>query len=288
MATVSPTLSMASHEAIQHNKNGNNSLIHPFTVIHPNSRIASDVQIGAFTTIEEDVEIESGTWVGSNVTLMKGTRIGKNCRIFPGAVIGAIPQDLKFKGEYTLAIVGDNTTVRECVTINRGTEDKGKTEIGKNCLLMAYVHIAHDCIVGNNCIIANAVQMAGHVEVGDFAVIGGASAILQFVKIGTHTMTAGCSQVRKDIPPYVRAAREPISYSGLNIVGLRRRGFTAQQIGELQEIYRRIFNAGMNVSAAIKNIQETMPESIYKEEILSFIASSKKGIIKGGTDEKQD
>ncbi|MCS6833990.1 MAG: acyl-ACP--UDP-N-acetylglucosamine O-acyltransferase, partial [Flammeovirgaceae bacterium] len=195
---------------------------------------------------------------------------------------------LKFKGEYSLAIVGDNTTIRECVTINRGTAEKGKTQVGNNCLLMAYVHIAHDCIVGNNCIIANSVQMAGHVEVGDFAVIGGASAILQFVKIGAHTMTAGCSQVRKDIPPYVRAAREPISFAGLNLVGLRRRGFTAQQIGELQEIYRKIFNSGMNVSTALKYIQENMPDSAFAKEIVDFIAQSSKGIIKSGSELKEE
>ncbi|MEY2894802.1 MAG: Acyl-[acyl-carrier-protein]--UDP-N-acetylglucosamine O-acyltransferase, partial [Bacteroidota bacterium] len=195
----------------------------PLSVIHPSAKIAANVSIDPFSVIHEDVEIGEGTWVGSNVTIFPGARIGKNVRIFPGAVISAVPQDLKFGGEITTAEIGDNTTIRECVTINRGTSDKQKTVIGKNCLIMAYVHVAHDCIVGDNCILANAVQMAGHVTVGDFAIIGGSSAIHQFASIGRHVMISGGSLVRKDVPPFTKAGREPLSYAGINSVGLRRR-----------------------------------------------------------------
>jgi UDP-N-acetylglucosamine acyltransferase len=193
----------------------NNSL----TWIHPEAKIASNVVIEPFTTIHRNVEVGEGTWIGSNVTINEGARIGKNCKIYPGAVISSIPQDLKFTGEETITVVGDNTVIREFVTISRGTVDKFKTEIGKNCLVMAYVHIAHDCIIGDNCILVNSVQLAGHVHIDNYAIIGGSSAVHQFVKIGAHAMVSGGSLVRKDVPPFTKAAREPLSYCGINSIG---------------------------------------------------------------------
>ena len=216
-------------------------MIQPLAYIHPQAKIAENVVIDPFVTIHKDVVIGEGTWIGSNATIMNGARIGKNCRIFPGAVISAVPQDLKFGGEDTLVVIGDNTTIRECVTINRGTSDRKETRVGNNVLLMAYTHIAHDCVVGNNCILANGVQLAGHITVDDFAIIGGMSAVHQFVSIGAHVMISGGSLVRKDVPPYTKAGREPLSYVGINSVGLRRRGFSSEKINEIQDIYRVLF-----------------------------------------------
>lgn len=253
----------------------------PLAYIHPQAKIAGNVVIEPFVTIHKNVEIDEGTWIGSNVTIMEGARIGKNCKIFPGAVISAIPQDLKFGGEETTAVIGDNTVIRECVTINRGTVDKYKTVVGKNCLIMAYVHIAHDCIIGNNCILANAVQLAGHVQIDDFAIIGGSSAVHQFVRVGAHVMISGGSLVRKDVPPYSKAAREPLSYCGINSIGLRRRGFNSEKINEIQEIYRTIYLKGYNNSQAIDMIELNMPPSKERDEILNFIRNSDRGVMKG-------
>lgn len=256
-------------------------MIQPLAYVHPQAQIADNVVIEPFVTIHKSVEIGEGTWIGSNVTIMPGARIGKNCRIFPGAVISAIPQDLKFGGEETLAVVGDGTTIRECVTINRGTNAMGKTQIGENCLLMAYTHVAHDCIIGDHVILANAVQLAGHIEVGDHAIIGGMSAVHQFVKIGMHVMISGGSLVRKDVPPFSKAAREPLSYEGVNSVGLRRRGFSADKIAEIQEIYRILYLRGLNNSKAIHKIEAEMPATKERDEILTFIRESDRGIMKG-------
>jgi UDP-N-acetylglucosamine acyltransferase len=253
----------------------------PLAYIHPQAKIASNVVIEPFVTIHKNVEIDEGTWIGSNVTIMEGARIGKNCKIFPGAVISAIPQDLKFGGEETIAVIGDNTVVRECVTINRGTADKYKTEVGKNCLIMAYVHIAHDCIIGNNCILANSVQLAGHVSIDNFAIIGGSSAVHQFVKIGAHVMISGGSLVRKDVPPFTKAAREPLSYCGINSIGLRRRGYNNEKINEIQEIYRTIYLKGHNNSQALDIIELNHNPSKERDEILNFIRNSDRGIMKG-------
>ena len=253
----------------------------PLSVINPNAKIGENVQIDPFSVIHDDVEIGEGTWIGPNVTIFPGARIGKNCRIFPGAVISAIPQDLKFDGEETLTIIGDNTTIRECVTINRGTKDKFKTEVGKNCLLMAYVHIAHDCLVEDNCVIANSVQVAGHVHIGESARIGGACAIHQFVKIGMHAMISGGSLVRKDVPPFTKAAREPLSYAGVNSLGLRRRGFSSESIAHIQEVYRYLFLNSLNNSRALEEIEINLPATKERDEILNFIRSSERGVMKG-------
>lgn len=253
----------------------------PLAYIHPAAKIHPSVAIDPFVTIEGNVEIGEGTWIGSNVTIMDGARIGKNCRIFPGAVVSGIPQDLKFRGEDTTAVIGDNTTLRECVTVNRGTASKGKTVVGENCLIMAYCHVAHDCKVGNNVIISNATQLAGEVEVDDFAVIGGGSLVHQFCHIGPHVMLQGGALVNKDIPPFVKAAREPISYTGVNSIGLRRRGFTSEQIQSIQEIYRYIYLSGLNITDAVERVEAELPATRERDEIILFIRNSKRGILRG-------
>lgn len=249
--------------------------------IHPDARIGADVEIGPFTTIAGDVEIGEGTRIGSNVTIMDGARIGRNCVIFPGAVISGIPQDLKFRGEESVAIIGDGTTLRECVTVNRGTASKGKTVVGRNCLIMAYSHVAHDCVVGDNVIISNATQLAGEVIVDDCAVIGGGTLIHQFCHIGGYVMIQGGALINKDIPPFIKAAREPISFAGLNIIGLRRRGFNAEQMREIQDIYHILFQSSLNYSDALAKIEETIPDSDIKRQICDFVRGSERGVLKG-------
>ena len=256
-------------------------MIQPLAYIHPQAKIAENVVIDPFVTIHKDVVIGEGTWIGSNATIMNGARIGKNCRIFPGAVISAVPQDLKFGGEDTLVVIGDNTTIRECVTINRGTSDRKETRVGNNVLLMAYTHIAHDCVVGNNCILANGVQLAGHITVDDFAIIGGMSAVHQFVSIGAHVMISGGSLVRKDVPPYTKAGREPLSYVGINSVGLRRRGFSSEKINEIQDIYRVLFLKNSNTTKALDMVEAGFKPTEERDEIINFIRNSNRGVMKG-------
>jgi len=253
----------------------------PLAYVHSESQVADNVVIEPFVTIDKDVIIGEGTRIGSNVTIMPGTRIGKNCRIFPGAVIGAIPQDLKFRGEYTTVEIGDNTTIREFVTINRGTAARGKTVVGNNCLLMAYVHIAHDCVVGDNVILVNSTQLAGEVVIDDWAIIGGMSAIHQFCHIGSHVMISGGSLVRKDVPPFIKAGREPLSYVGINSIGLRRRNYNNEKIREVQEIYRYIYQKGLNTAQAVEIIEAEMSATPERDEILLFVKDSKRGIIRG-------
>lgn len=253
----------------------------PLAYINPEAKIADNVVIEPFSVIHKNVEIGEGTWIGPNVTIMEGARIGKNCKIFPGAVISAIPQDLKFKGEATTAEIGDNTTIRECVTINRGTIDKYTTKIGANCLIMAYVHVGHDCLIGDSVIIGNSVQLAGHVEIDDYAIFGGTCAVQQFSKVGSHVYIGGGSLVRKDVPPYTKAAREPLAYCGINSVGLRRRGYTANQISEIQDIYRVIFLKGGTISEALDEIEVKFSPSKERDEIVNFIRNSDRGIMRG-------
>ena len=256
-------------------------MIHQLSAVDPRAKIGKNVTIDPFSTISSDVEIGEGTWIGSNVTIMDGARIGKNCKIFPGTVISAIPQDLKFEGEDSLVIIGDNTTIRECVTINRGTKALGYTKVGNNCLIMATAHIAHDCVIGDHVIIVNGCGVAGHVEIGDYAIIGGLSAIHQFSRIGKHVMVSGGSLIRKDIPPYIKVAREPMTYAGINSVGLRRRGMSNEKIIEIQNIYRVIFQMKMNVSQALAYAEKELASTPERDEILLFIQNSQRGIIKG-------
>ena len=256
-------------------------MIQPLAYVNPGANIADTVVIEPFVTIHKNVEIGEGTWIGSNVTIMEGARIGKNCKIFPGAVISAIPQDLKYKGEETTTEIGDNTTIRECVTVNKGTAAKNKTIVGNNCLLMAYSHIAHDTIVGDNVIIGNGSQIAGEVIIHDYAILSGLVAVHQFVNIGPHVMISGGSLVRKDVPPYTKAAREPLSYEGVNSIGLRRRGFTSEKIAEIQEIYRNLYLRGLNNAKALTKIETEMPATQERDEIISFIRASDRGVMKG-------
>tara|TARA_Y100001954_G_scaffold162665_1_gene172634 strand:- start:851 stop:1633 length:783 start_codon:yes stop_codon:yes gene_type:complete len=249
--------------------------------IDPQAKLAKNVVVEPFVTIEKNVEIGSGTWIGSNVTIMEGARIGKNCEIFPGAVIAAIPQDKKFNGEESLAIIGDNTVIRECATVNRATKATGKTIVGNNCLIMAYAHIAHDCVIGNHSIIVNNVALGGHVKIGEYAIIGGLTAIHQFVKIGKHTMVSGGSLVRKDVPPFVKAGREPLSFVGINSIGLRRKSFTDDEIAEIQEIYRVLYQKNNNNTQAINKIEIDFKVSKNRDEIIDFVKNSVRGIMRG-------
>ena len=248
--------------------------------IHPDAKIGENVVIGPFVYIEADVEIGDGTVIDSGANILSGSRIGKNCHIHSGAVIGGDPQDLKYKGEQTYAIIGDNTTIREFATINRGTASKGKTVIGNNCLIMAYCHVAHDCILHNNVIMSNACQIAGEVEIEDFAVIGGGTLVHQFTHIGPHIMLQGGSHVNKDIPPYAMVGREPITYIGINVVGLRRRGFTPEQLGRIQETYRYIYFSDLNNSDAIQRIEEETESSPERYCIVEFVRNSSRGIVR--------
>jgi UDP-N-acetylglucosamine acyltransferase len=253
----------------------------PQANVHPEAKIGNNVIIEPFATVQKDVVIDDGCWIGPGAIVWDGARLGKNVKIFPGASVSSIPQDLKFQGEKTETYIGDNTVIREAVTISRGTSDKFKTVIGKNCLLMAYVHVAHDCIIGDHCVLVNSVQVAGHVTVDDWAIIGGASALHQFVKVGAHVMVSGGSLVRKDVPPYTKAAREPLAYAGVNTIGLRRRGFTSEKISEIQEIYRYIFLKGVNNSKALEIVEKEIGLSDERNYIIDFIRTSERGIMKG-------
>jgi UDP-N-acetylglucosamine acyltransferase len=256
-------------------------MIQGLSFIDDQAKIAANVVVEPFTVIHKNVEIGEGSWIGSNVTIFEGTIIGKNCKIFPGAVLGAVPQDLKFEGENTTVTIGDNTVIRECVTINRGTKDKFTTAIGANCLLMAYTHVAHDCKVGDNVILANGVQMGGHVTVEDNARIGGLCAIHQFVQIGRHVMIEGGSMVSKDVPPFVKAGRYPLAYEGVNSIGLRRSGFTSEKINEIQDIYRILFVHNRNLTKAMHIVEAEMKASAERDEIMAFVHESERGVLKG-------
>ena len=249
--------------------------------IHKDSIIGKNCKIDPFSYIGRDVEIGDNCWIGNNVTLYPGSKLGNNVKIFPGAVICSEPQDLKFKGEKTTVEIGDNTTIREFVTISRGTNDRLKTSIGKNCLIMAYSHIAHDCIINDDCVIVNNVQIGGHVKIDNFAIIGGGTLIHQFSNIGAHAMVAGGSLVRKDIPPFCKAGKEPISFKGVNTIGLKRRNFTSESINQIQNIYRIIYLEGRNTSQAINKIENDIKDSNEKKIVLDFIKNSDRGIIKG-------
>ncbi|MBO8130350.1 MAG: acyl-ACP--UDP-N-acetylglucosamine O-acyltransferase [Candidatus Marinimicrobia bacterium] len=242
------------------------------------AKIGKNVGIGPYAYIMDNVEIGDGTQIGAHAVIASGVRIGKNCRIFHHAVIGEVPQDLKFEGEETVVEVGDNTTIREFVTINRGTKATGKTIVGSNCFLMAYVHVAHDCRVGDNSILANAVNLGGHVEMDDWVVIGGLVGVHQFVKIGKHSFIGGGFRVTKDVPPYVLAAGEPLRFEGLNVVGLRRRGFSSEQIKKIKDAYKVIYNTNLNVLDAVKKLEKDPSDEV--KTIIEFIKSSSRGIIR--------
>lgn len=257
------------------------SNISSLAYVHSDAKLGENVTIEPFAFVDANTEIGDGTLVMSGANIRSGSRVGKSCRIFPGAVIGGIPQDLKFKGEDTLAIVGDGTTVRECATVNRGTASKGKTVVGNNCLLMAYSHIAHDSSLGNSIIVGNATQLAGEVEVEDFAILSGGTLVHQFTRIGAHVMIQGGTRLGKDIPPFIIAGREPVCYSGVNLIGLRRHGFSNEKINEIQEIYRIIYQAGYNFTDAIKKIEGEFEKTPEMELIVDFVKNSPRGIVRG-------
>lgn len=256
-------------------------MISPHAEINPKAKLANNVTVEAFAVIHENVEIGEGSVIMSHAILMPGSRIGKNCKIFPGAVIAGVPQDLKFAGEETTAEIGDNTIIREYCTINRGTKENWKTVIGKNCLIMSYVHVAHDCVIGNNVILSGYCGLAGHVDIEDFVIMEGFSMVQQFIKIGAHAFLAADSKVRKNVPPYVKAAREPLSYIGVNTVGLSRRGFSNEIIGQIEDIYRHLYVKGVTIPTALKDIEEHIPNSPEKAHIIKFIQESENGIMKG-------
>jgi UDP-N-acetylglucosamine acyltransferase len=256
-------------------------MISPLASIHPEAKIGEGVEIGPFVFIDKNVEIGAGTRIDANATICEYTKIGRDCHVFPSAVIGAIPQDLKFHGEETWTIIGDRNVMRECCTIHRGTASKGKTVVGNDNLIMAYCHVAHDCLLHDHIIMSNAVQLAGEVEVDDFAIIGGGTLVHQFSHIGGHVMVQGGSKINKDVPPYVIAARDPVSYCGINSVGLNRRGFSLERIHTIQDVYRQLYNTGLNVSQAVAQIEATMEPTPDRDMILGFIKNSPRGIIRG-------
>lgn len=249
--------------------------------VHPEAQIGANVIIDPFAYVDKNVVIGDGTHIYAHACVLAGSRIGKNCNIYHGAVVGGIPQDLKFVGEDTTVEIGDNNNIREFATIHRGTASKGKTVIGNNCLIMAYCHVAHDCVLHNNIIMSNAVQLAGEVEVEDFAIISGGSLVHQFTRIGAHCMVQGGSKINKDIPPFSIVGREPISYCGINSVGLRRRNFTAEQIHNIQDVYRYLYLSGKNVSEALESIKNELPDTPEREMIVNFVSASERGIVKG-------
>ncbi len=255
-------------------------MISSLAYVHPDAILGENVTVEPFAYIGGNVVIGDGTWVGPNSTVMDGARIGKECRIFPSAVVSAIPQDLKFKGEETTAEIGDRTTVREGATVNRGTASAGKTVVGSDCLLMAYSHVAHDCVLGNNVIIGNTTGLAGEVKIADWAIISGGSLVHQFARVGAHVMVGGGSRIRIDVPPFVLADREPLSFLGINKIGLARRGFDQERIDEIHNIYRVIYLGKMNFTKALETVKNDFKPSTDRDYIINFFENSERGVIR--------
>lgn len=257
-------------------------IVKQFATVHPNAKIADNVEICPGAYIAENVEIGEGSWIGPNAIIFDYVKIGKNCKVFPGAVVGAIPQDLKFENEVSYVEIGDNTTIRECATVNRGTKASGKgvTKVGNNVLLMSYTHVAHDCTLKDNVIFTSYTGVAGETEVDEWAILGGGTMAHQFSRIGAHAMVGGGSLIHKDVPPYVLAGREPLVYAGVNSVGLKRRGFSNEQIENIKDIYRVIYYNKLNRSDACDKVEQTFPQSVERDTILNFIRGSKRGVIK--------
>lgn len=256
-------------------------MISKLAFVHPKARIGENVTVEPFAYIAGNVVIGEGTWVGPNAVVMDGARIGMRCRIFPGAVISGIPQDLKFKGEETIAIIGNDTTIREGATVNRGTASAGKTVIGDNCLLMAGTHVGHDCILGNYIILGNTTGLAGEVKVEDHAIVSAGTLVHQFSRIGAHVIIGGGARVRIDVPPFIKADRDPLAYMGLNTVGLTRRAFNKERIDEIHNIYRAIYQSGMNNSQALEHVEKNFEPGPDRDYILDFFRKSERGVIRG-------
>jgi len=256
------------------------SVIHPTAIVSPKAELADDVAVGPYTIIEDDVVIGAGSRIASHALIASGARLGNNVVVAHGAVISTIPQDLKFQGEKTTVEIGDYTTVREYATINRGTTYSYKTKVGRNCFIMAYAHVAHDCVLGDNVIMANSVNLAGHIEIHDYAIIGGVVPVHQFVKIGAHCMIGGGFRVQQDVCPYSLVGGYPLKVMGINSVGLRRRGFKAETIHSLERAFKLLFFSGLNTSQAVERIKaelELVPEVMT---ILDFIERSTRGLVK--------
>ena len=258
--------------------------IHPLATVSPNAKLGENVEVGPYAFIDDNVVIGDNCKIHPHATIYPYVTMGSGCQVFPGAVVGAVPQDLKFEGEVTYVEIGDNVTIRECATINRGTKASGKgvTKVGSNTLIMSYVHIAHDCRVGNHCILVSYVGIAGETEVDDWAIIGGSTVVPQFSHIGTHAMVGGGTAVNKDIPPYAICGRTPICFAGVNLVGLRRRGFESDTIRTIKDIYDTIYYQGYNVSDACSKVEAGFPQSVERDTILEFIRNSKRGIVRAG------
>ena len=258
------------------------NIISPLASVSSKAILGDNIEIGPFAFVNDDVEIGDGCKIFPHATVFQYVKMGKNCQIYPGAVVGAVPQDLKFDGEVTSVELGDNVTVRECATINRGTKASGKyvTKIGNDTLIMSYSHVAHDCVIGDHCILVSYVGLAGETQIDDWAIIGGGAKAHQFTKVGCHAMVGGMSKINKDVPPYVLCGREPISYAGVNIVGLRRRGFSPDVIRNIKDIYETIYYAGYNISDGCAKVEAGFPQSEERDAILDFIKSSKRGIIR--------
>ncbi len=256
------------------------SQIHPTAIVSEKAKLGKNITVEPFAIIHDDVEVGDNCYVGPSAVFYDGARVGNNVKVFQSAVVANVPQDLKFDNEKSYAYIGDNTTLREFVTIHRGTGDEGITRIGKNCLLMAYVHIPHDCFVGDNVILSNTVQVAGHVEIDDNVIIGGVAAIHQFCKIGRNAMIAACNKIVQDVPPFVLTGREPARYMGLNVIGLRRKGFSNEQIISLKKIYEIIYDKGLTLTQAKEKIKADFPNEDLATEILDFLSRSNRGIIR--------
>lgn len=256
--------------------------ISPLATVSPKAVLGEGVEVGPYAYIDDDVQIGDGCKILPHAVIFQYVRMGKNCTVYPGAVVGAIPQDLKYEGEVTYVEIGDNVNIRECATINRGTSASGKgvTRIGSDTLVMSYVHIAHDCTIGDHCILTSYVGLAGETDVDNWAIVGGGSKAHQFTHIGKHAMVGGASKINKDVPPYVLCGREPICYCGVNLVGLRRRGFSSDTIRNIQDIYNTIYYEGLNISDGCSKVEAGFPQSEERDEILKFIRNSKRGIIK--------
>ena len=255
--------------------------IHPLACVNPEAKLGDNIEVGPFAFIDADVEIGDGCHIMNGATVLRNVKMGKDCTVFPGAVVGAIPQDLKFEGEESRVEIGDRVNIRECATINRGTRASGKgtTKIGNDTLIMSYAHIAHDCTVGNHCIIVSYVGLAGETDIHDWGIMGGKSGSHQFCRVGTHAFVGAFAKLSKDVPPYVLAGRDPISFEGVNRVGLLRRGFTEEQVNLIKDIYDTIYFKGMNVSQALDYIEANFPQSVERDTIVKFVRESPRGII---------
>lgn len=253
--------------------------IHTSAIVNPDAKLGDNLSVGPYAIIEGDVEIGNDCTVGPHAVIYSGARIGNRVKIFQGASVANLPQDLKFSGEPTKFFIGDDSTIREFAALHRGTLETGKSKVGKNCLIMAYAHIPHDCVVGDNCIIANAVQIGGHSHIEDWVIIGGSTAVHQFSLIGEHSMIGGGIRITQDVPPFILTSHDPASYAGINVIGLRRRGFKNEDIQILKDVYGLIYSKSYNVSQAVKIIEEKFGENIYARKVLNFISRSKRGLV---------